>query len=503
MSDTPETSSKPQTSKLTFLPVIPPRNTSKAKTSTAGKDSSAAEKEGLEIPQRRSSMQTTIPIRTSSRKREAPWGSMFANKSLEDLQQSIPKVRDEIDRQQKRLKPSTSFDSTFWSTNINIAQLQQDRAAMESRLGFLELAKGNRQMTEEEWESADAAQKLKQQYLGYSQKETITTRQVTRLEKRAGQFRDTFFWLFTSAKTGLNISTGVGTRDSSAQSNFVAAMRQAYCPSEDEMARWDPVLGERIHAGISSAAHLYPWRQVDSMDAIFGKGSRDEIFSPLNGLFLHTDIEKALDYGFIAIVPDTELEPRNPLQPLDDLAERQQRIKDWESQPVKDYKVVVIDAKRKEVSTRKVLNHGELIPLSALHGRRLQFKTDFRPRARYVWWTFLSAVLQAGWRAGKGGTNPVESEVRKTVRYWGSRGPYVKKNMLLGFVEELGQDVDSILENSIVEEEDGPEESDPHGVAIATSEIIRKAEVQEKTEEDSDEDEDGDYDEDDDRVPTW
>lgn len=39
--------------------------------------------------------------------------------------------------------------------------------------------------------------------------------------------------------------------------------------------------------------------------------------------------------------------------------------------------------------------------------------------------------------------------------------------MLLGFVEELGQDVDSILENSIVGEEDGPEESDPQGVAIA------------------------------------
>lgn len=54
--------------------------------------------------------------------------------------------------------------------------------------------------------------------------------------------------------------------------------------------------------------------------------------------------------------------------------------------------------------------------LSDLHERKLHFKTDFRPRARYVWWTFLSAVLQARWRVGKGGPNPVESEVRKTVR---------------------------------------------------------------------------------------
>ena len=54
---------------------------------------------------------------------------------------------------------------------------------------------------------ADAALKLKQQYLGYNQKEIIATKQVTRLEKRAGQFRDIFFRLFTSAKIGLNISS--------------------------------------------------------------------------------------------------------------------------------------------------------------------------------------------------------------------------------------------------------------------------------------------------------
>ncbi|KAF4458750.1 hypothetical protein FALBO_14504 [Fusarium albosuccineum] len=45
------------------------------------------------------------------------------------------------------------------------------------------------------------------------------------------------------------------------------------------------------------------------MDDIFGKGSVDEIFSPLNGLFLHVKVEAALDKGLIAIVPDVDLEP--------------------------------------------------------------------------------------------------------------------------------------------------------------------------------------------------
>jgi hypothetical protein len=33
-----------------------------------------------------------------------------------------------------------------------------------------------------------------------------------------------------------------------------------------------------------------------------------------------------------------------------------------------------------------------------LHGRQLNFRTDFRPRDRYVWWTFMKAILVNGWR---------------------------------------------------------------------------------------------------------
>ncbi|KAL7629652.1 hypothetical protein AAE478_001175 [Parahypoxylon ruwenzoriense] len=58
------------------------------------------------------------------------------------------------------------------------------------------------------------------------------------------------------------------------------------------------------------------------------------IFSPCNGLFLHTTIERALDKGWLVIVPDVDLEPSNPARPLDDLTDRQERLKSWEKQDV-------------------------------------------------------------------------------------------------------------------------------------------------------------------------
>ena len=74
----------------------------------------------------------------------------------------------------------------------------------------------------------------------------------------------------------------------------------------------------------------------------------------------------------------------------------------------------------------------------------------------------------------------IQKEVQKGTRYWGTRGRYVKKNQLLGFVEELGQDVESIaesiLDNAI--EEDGPWQPDPIGVAVVTSEVIRRTQEQ-------------------------
>jgi HNH endonuclease len=424
----------------------------------------------------------------SSKKRKYQWDGKFANLSQEDLRSNTNKLERDIDHKEKKLKPSTSFDSEFWSQNADVARLYQDRAAMRSRLSFLEAVEAKRL---EEWEE-ETAQKYYAQYLAYKQKEKIAENQAVRLRERFLHIRDNFTRLFISSKVGFNVNTtGVGSRTTEDQSEFVKRMMEVYCPGAVSKARWDPVLQCWQHSRLCKAAHLYPWSQVDFMDSIFGQGSREEIFLPCNGLFLHEDVEKALERGWLAIVPDVDIEPSDPLRPLDDLFERTERLKSWEKQAVKNYKIVILDPQHKEVTKDLFIIDG-INNLLDLHQRKLVFLTDFRPRARYIWWTFLAAILKTGWqqKASKM-ANVVTLEVRKANQYWGTRGRYVKKNMLLGFVEELGQDVESILENSIDEEQE--EEANPQGVVVVANEVIFRSQVHG---EDSDEDEDFDEDED-------
>jgi len=79
---------------------------------------------------------------------------------------------------------------------------------------------------------------------------------------------------------------------------------------------------------------LFPGRSAAHMDAIFGEDARHEAFSPLNGLFVHSNVR-------------LRLEPQ---------------------------------------IGKSAVGFG---PLRQLDGWRLQFLSDFRPSPRYVWWLYL------------------------------------------------------------------------------------------------------------------
>ena len=71
----------------------------------------------------------------------------------------------------------------------------------------------------------------------------------------------------------------------------------------------------------------------------------------------------------------------------------------------------------------------------------------------------MSAILSTSWKYQENASDFVSpedniqiQEVRKGVRYWGTHKRYVKRNQLLGFIEELGHDVDNIVYNN--EEDD-------------------------------------------------
>ena len=81
-----------------------------------------------------------------------------------------------------------------------------------------------------------------------------------------------------------------------------------------------------------------------------------------------------------------------------------------------------------------------------LDGQKVLFRGNFRPRARYLYFTYCMAILRKSWNKDKP-TTALSDELGKP--YWGTAGRYIKKNMLQGFVQELGHDYEALLEGAI------------------------------------------------------
>jgi hypothetical protein len=221
--------------------------------------------------------------------------------------------------------------------DTTIENAEQERLAEHSRLEFRNYAAKGGALSLSEWqESAEKAMAIQREQEAYEQQESIARKQADRLSitKSGRQLQEAFVKLFNTSRIGFNITNAQkGRRDTSPQSNMRKEMRQKYCGGNGG-AVWEPALycwGDLFHA-----AHLFPWCCADTMDTIFGEGSQSELFSAVNGLFLHHRIEDALEKGVIAIVPDVDLEPQEILIPSQDTEERQQRVRDWEQQEPKN-----------------------------------------------------------------------------------------------------------------------------------------------------------------------
>ncbi|EYB28008.1 hypothetical protein FG05_30291 [Fusarium graminearum] len=464
------------------------------RTSSVGASSA---KQSLEIPKRNSSKRTTGKRRVSQL-----WDAEYSDLSLEQLQLRLKSVGEELKNSRKKLKRKVSMDDEYWDTYLDVSRLHMASAQVKSQMELEEFDKP------ETWYDQPSAHNLKLQYDSWSQWRNIMQNHKSSLQKRLGTGRQAFVQLFATSKVGLNLAAGPastagqGKRDTSMQSNMAAEMKRVYCPDHPEDLegyRWDPVVHDWLDSDIVHAAHLFPWSQGAFMDDIFGGGSSDDLFSPCNGLFLHKRIEAALENGYIAIIPDLDLEPADPMFPLNDKDDRQDRVKEWERQNPKNYRVIVVDKDHPHVNKKisRKEDMGGFQTIAELHNRKLVFLTDFRPRARYIWWTFLNTILHVAWRSNSKDQNIQHEEVRKTTRYWGTRGKYIKKNQLLGFVEEIGHNVASILTDEAgTEETDGiePEIEATQALVGAATAKSAKEEHEALAEDDPDDDDDDDED---------
>ncbi|PTU23482.1 hypothetical protein P175DRAFT_0556127 [Aspergillus ochraceoroseus IBT 24754] len=147
------------------------------------------------------------------------------------------------------------------------------------------------------------------------------------------------------------------------------------------------------------------------MDAIFGKTRTPELFSARNGLLISQQhLEEIFDCGKIVIVSDL---PERP--------ETSQLLKFLTDLP---------------------LRYGDL------DNRRLHFRTQYRPAARYLYFHYCLQILRRAWQENASKKTAPYLKDEKGKPFWGTPGMYFPKNMLLALVEELGHGYCDLLEGA-------------------------------------------------------
>lgn len=306
-----------------------------------------------------------------------------------------------------------------------------------------------------------------------------TRREVGKSRRRA------FLELFTTSKIGLGVTgTGRGRRGTSSQSQFRAACINAYNCSDPDPQReflWCPIIKTWVPQRSATAAHLFAYMHgQDVMDSVFGVMKNPELFSPLNGLIVSHILEEKFDSGFMAIVP------RLPDHPT--LAQ----IALWNIAEPKEYKIRILNLEDPEV--HKVIHPNSGQTWKDLDGTNVEFRSTFRPRARYLYFHYCIQILRRAWRADKQAAGLLKKEFGKG--YWGTIGPYLPESMLRAFVEELGHEYNELLAGVADDKATATQEDRNLLVAVASNQVkaSREEEGEEESEdEESDEDEDEDW----------
>ncbi|KAK2794862.1 hypothetical protein FQN50_009847 [Emmonsiellopsis sp. PD_5] len=249
---------------------------------------------------------------------------------------------------------------------------------------------------------------------------------------------------------------------------------------------WCPVLSDWVGHTCTVAVQLFDNRHgQEGMDDVFGRdGAGDEgepeLFHPRNGLLVCSEVWAAIEEGVFAIVPDV---PGNATA---------EEICRWREMQPREYKVQILDPDRREAKLAvgyagKVWND--------LNGKRLEFRSEARPSARYLFFLYLTQILRCALRRRfqKGGRIPQGDGVGKKI--WAVPGPYVKRSTIRAFVEEFGQEYEHFFPEPESGEEDEElkeaEHADDDRFYIAAVEQVQHR-LREQTFDDEDEDEDYD-----------
>lgn len=421
--------------------------------------------EDLKIGEKKIVALVEIPTRTSSK---GFTKKCLKRQTTEELKTRRSDISLRISNSKKKLKAQSSFDSDYWVRRTNIAESEVEHARLQKRISVRDFMKTGGG-TEQEWVKTPEARKLFEQEKSYASEQRIYSRQAENLRVLPGQrqknMRRAFMQLFTARPCGLGISTGMGRRDSSEQSDFRKALVEASNAAHPtDEAVWCPVLSKWVAVDYSTAAHLFSYKHGQAMmDAIFGReeGADPELFSPRNGMIMDTRAEKKFDKGLFTIVPLVSDKPSEA------------ETAAWHASDPKRYQIRITDAKAPGMSAK--IDVGDPRTWNDLDGKEVSFRNHFRPRARYLYFVYCCTMLRCSWQNQK---EALKGELGKN--YWGTGGHFMRKSMLAAFAEEMGHQYDNLLEGA--KDHGGSEDDEPIETALlaATAKIRDSWKTEEK-----------------------
>jgi hypothetical protein len=215
--------------------------------------------------------------------------------------------------------------------------------------------------------------------------------------------------LFTSTPPGFWAYKG--SRPSPIHPGFTRELISQYNSEGPNGALWCPI-ARRYHDPLERpAAYIFPFfLGRDVVKTVFGKDGVEASKSSRNGLIMSSSLEKRFDMHLITIVPaGAELTADGS-------------IKRW--------KVVVIN---KDAERWRFDELG--CTVGELNGIELEFKSDHRPDARFLYFRYVTALLLArklnqapGWL----------TQVASNEFTWVVPGPYIRENMLFALAQLFG-----------------------------------------------------------------
>ncbi|KAI4166814.1 MAG: hypothetical protein LQ348_007758, partial [Seirophora lacunosa] len=324
-----------------------------------------------------------------------------------NLEREIRVLREAIAGGEGALNLRASFDTPYWmrASEIVFEKLKLNELRQRYYIRFLQVTLDDFGETGEGLDLFNERCAL--------EVEGMLVRERIRLQGKAAEL-EAFSELFTtSSPSGFTICHG-SKRDRKRQqqmfANDLILKQDSKHPGPALEYYWCPILEDWFPKAAMIAGHLVPWRcGSHGMRAIFGddttdtKGNTEELFQAKNGIYWSQEAEQRFSAGLFVIVPDV---PENPTN---------SQMKSWEQSSPRDYKVLVLDPYHKLMTQRLSPRSSET--WADKHNQRVQFRSDARPRARYLYFAYCEALLKRSFVNNTLHYEIAKQESRK--KYWG------------------------------------------------------------------------------------